>query len=71
MRYMVVIGKADTGYGAHVPELPGCLAVAGPRKELMRLIKATIDLHIEGLQKAGEPIPPPSSAGEFVEVDAA
>ena len=68
---MVVIEKGDTGYGAHVPDLPGCIAVAESREELTRLIKEAIALHLEGLQEAGEPIPPPSSVGEFVEVDAA
>jgi len=26
MKYMVVIEKGKTGYGAHVPDLPGCIA---------------------------------------------
>ncbi len=28
MRYVVVIEKAETSYGAYVPDLPGCVAVA-------------------------------------------
>lgn len=27
MRYMVVIEKGETRYGAYVPDLPGCVAV--------------------------------------------
>jgi len=27
MRYAIVIEKGETSYGAHVPDLPGCVAV--------------------------------------------
>ena len=71
MRYLVVIEKAPTGYGAHVPDLPGCIAAAESEAEVRSLIREAIELHIEGLREKGEPIPPPSSVGELVEVDAA
>lgn len=71
MKYMVVIEKGTSGYGAHVPDLPGCIAVGKSQEEVLRLIKEAIEFHIEGLRAAGEPIPPPSSIGEFVEVQAA
>lgn len=71
MKYMVVIEKAATGYGAHVPDLPGCIAAGQTRKEVLELIKEAIEFHIEGLREAGEPVPPPSSTGELIEVDAA
>ena len=71
MKYMVVIEKGESGYGAHVPDLPGCIAAGETREEVLRLIKEAIEFHIEGLRAAGESIPPPSSIGEFVEVRAA
>ena len=71
MKYMVVIEKGESGYGAHVPDLPGCIAAGKTRGEVLRLIKEAIEFHIEGLRAAGEPIPPPSSIGEFVEIRAA
>ena len=71
MKYMVVIEKGESGYGAHVPDLPGCIAVGKSQEEVIRLIKEAIEFHIEGLRAPGEPIPPPSSIGEFVEVQAA
>jgi predicted RNase H-like HicB family nuclease len=71
MRYLVVIEKAPTGYGAHVPDLPGCIAAAESEAEVQSLIRDAIEFHIEGLREKDEPIPPPSSVGEFVEVDAA
>jgi predicted RNase H-like HicB family nuclease len=71
MRYMVVIEEGKSGYGAHVPDLPGCIAAGKTREQVLQLIKEAIEFHIEGLKEAGEPIPQPSSASEFIEVNAA
>ena len=71
MKYMVVIEKGKTGYGAHVPDLPGCIAAGETRDEALELIKEAIEFHIEGLLEAGEPVPPASSTGELIEVDTA
>ena len=71
MKYMVVIEKGGAGYGAHVPDLPGCIAAGETREEVLQLIKEAIEFHIEGLREAGDPIPVPSSVSEFIEVNAA
>ena len=71
MRYMVVIERGDTSWGAHVPDLPGCVAVGEARAEVLRLIREAIALHIDGLRQDGLPVPAPSSEGENVEVGAA
>ena len=71
MKYMVVIEKGASGYGAHVPDLPGCIAAGHTRQEVLTLIREAIELHIEALREAGESVPPPSSASEFVEIGAA
>ena len=71
MRYMVVIECGATSWGAHVPDLPGCVAVGETRDEALRLIREAIEFHIEGLKAEGLPVPRPSSEGEFVEVNAA
>ena len=68
MRYMVVVERGETSWGAHVPDLPGCIAVGETREEALRLIREAIQFHIEGLAQDGQPIPEPSSEGEFVEV---
>jgi predicted RNase H-like HicB family nuclease len=70
MRYMVVIERGETSWGAHVPDLPGCVAVGETREEAMRLIRDAIEFHIEGLKEEGLSVPPPSSEGEFVQVGA-
>jgi predicted RNase H-like HicB family nuclease len=71
MKYMVVIEKGEASYGAHVPDLPGCIAVGQSREEVLRLITEAIELHIEGLRDAGEAVPTPSSVSEYVDVHAA
>ena len=68
LRYMVVIERGETSWGAHVPDLPGCVAVGETREEVRRLIREAIELHIYGLKEDGLPVPAPSSEGEFVDV---
>jgi predicted RNase H-like HicB family nuclease len=58
-------------FGAHVPDLPGCIAAAETREEVLELIQEAIEFHIEGLRENGQPISEPSSSVEYVEVCAA
>jgi predicted RNase H-like HicB family nuclease len=67
-RYAVVIEKSETGFGAYVPDLPGCAAVADSIEEVERLIRESLEFHIEGLRLRGEPVPEPSSTVEWVTV---
>jgi len=71
MRYLVVVEKGPTSYGAYVPDLPGCIAAGETKDEVLSLIREAIELHVEGLKEEGQPIPAPSSSSELVEVDAA
>lgn len=68
MRYAVVVEKAENNYSAYVPDLPGCVAAAETREEVMGLIREAIDFHLEGMREAGEEIPQPSAVTEYVEV---
>lgn len=70
MQYLVVIEQGPTSVGAYVPDLPGCVAVGATREEVATLIQEAIEFHIEGLRADGQPIPPPSSTAEVIEVDA-
>ncbi len=69
MKYTIVIEKTENNYGAFVPDLPGCIAVAETRIELMKLIREAIELHIESLRESGESIPMPSATSELIEVN--
>ena len=68
MRYTVVIEESANNYAAYVPDLPGCVATASTREDLLDEIREAIQFHIEGLREDGEPVPEPASTSEFVEV---
>jgi predicted RNase H-like HicB family nuclease len=70
MRYAVVVEKGESGFGAYVPDLPGCVAAAESYDEVLKLIQGAIEFHIDGLKEDGEPIPAPTSRVEFVDVAA-
>lgn len=61
--YVVVIEQGGEAWGAHVPDLPGCVAVGKDRAEVERLIAEAIPLHIASLREHGDPVPPPATAG--------
>ena len=71
MKYAIVVERGDTSYGAYVPDLPGCVAAAETRHEVVKLIKEAIELHLEGLRADGDPIPAPHAEMEYVEVSVA
>lgn len=68
MRYAVIIEEGENSFGAYVPDLPGCVAAAETREEVLKLIEEAIEFHLEGLREDGQPIPAPSSSIEYVGV---
>ena len=68
MKYTVVIEKAPNNYAAYVPDLPGCVATAATREELLEEIKDAIAFHLEGMREDGEPVPEPQATAEVVDV---
>lgn len=71
MKYLVVIEQGPTSFGAYVPDLPGCVAVGATRREVQRLIREAVELHVEDLRARGDSIPKPSAASDFVELQTA
>ena len=68
MRYAIIIEKSRTGYGAFVPDLPGCVAVGESFEETETLIREAIELHLDGMKEDAVEIPLPPSVAEYVEV---
>lgn len=66
--YLVIIERAKDGsYSAYVPDLPGCVAVGQETPDAAKqLIREAIKAHIDGLIEDGQPVPEPSSRGEYV-----
>ena len=67
MRYPVFIEKTATSYGAHVPDLPGCIAVGKTLEDVRKLISEAMEMHIEGMREDGDEVPEPPFAVEWVE----
>ena len=70
MKYMVVIERGATSYGAYVPDLPGCVAVADSRDEVVEMIREAIELHLEAMRAHGETPPEPHSTAELIDIAA-
>jgi predicted RNase H-like HicB family nuclease len=70
MRYAVLIEQGPTSFGASVPDLPGCIAVAKTREEVERLIESAIAEHIALLKSEGYSVPEPVTLATNVEVKA-
>jgi predicted RNase H-like HicB family nuclease len=60
LRYLVRISQ-DPGsdWGASVPDLPGCIAVANTLDGAIRRIRGAIELHLEGMREDGSKPPRP------------
>jgi len=70
-RYAVVIEKTGTGFGAYVPDLPGCVSTGRSLEETELNIRAAIEFHLDGLRDDGDPIPDPTTVTVLVDVPAA
>ena len=70
MRYLVVVEEGASRFGAYVPDLPGCVAVASSRAEVMQLSHEVIELPLEDSREQGLSVPSPHSSSELVEVHA-
>ena len=68
MKYAIVIERAENNYSAYVPDLPGCVATGSTIEEVEHQIREAIEFHLDGMKEDGEPIPPPSSHVEYVDV---
>jgi predicted RNase H-like HicB family nuclease len=66
MKYAVLFEKTETGYSAHVPDLPGCVAAGATFEETASLMRKAIQMHLAGLQEDGEPIPAPRTIAEYI-----
>jgi predicted RNase H-like HicB family nuclease len=67
MKYVVVYEREGKSYGAYVPDLPGCVAVASTLPQVKKLIREAITLHIEDMQRRGERVPKPKAEVDYVE----
>jgi predicted RNase H-like HicB family nuclease len=69
--YLVLYETAEDGsVSAHVPDLPIILAAGSNQDEARQSVREAIEVYLEELNEAGQPIPEPSVAYEFVGISA-
>jgi predicted RNase H-like HicB family nuclease len=68
MRYFVALihKSPDSDYGVSFPDLPGCVTAGVDLAAARRMAEEALGLHLDGLEKAGEPIPEPSSLDDIM-----
>lgn len=68
--YVVVIepGKRPNSFGAHIPDLPGCVAVGESEAEVIDLIRGAVRLHILGMIEDGLEVPEPASTTRQIKI---
>jgi predicted RNase H-like HicB family nuclease len=65
LRYAIIIEKApDGGFGAYVPDLPGCVGMGAIREEAINNVAEGIKFHLEGMKEEGMEIPIPNAEAE-------
>jgi predicted RNase H-like HicB family nuclease/predicted RNA binding protein YcfA (HicA-like mRNA interferase family) len=59
-RYPILIAPTRTGFSAHVPDLPGCVATGRTLQELKKRMAKAIEMHLAAMREDGDEIPEPS-----------
>ena len=58
--YPALLTFSDGGISIEFPDLPGCLPCAGTSEEAAKNAKEALGLHLWGMEKDNDPIPPPT-----------
>jgi predicted RNase H-like HicB family nuclease len=67
-RYVVLIEPTATGFSAHAPDVPGCVATGKTQAEVEQTMREALEFHLEEL--GDEAIPKPQTIATYVEVAA-
>jgi predicted RNase H-like HicB family nuclease len=68
MKYLVIYERSKDGYGAYIPDLPGCVAVGDTLDEVKRLIRSACKMHLDAMRRDGDPIPEPTTHSDYLEL---
>ena len=66
--YVVIYEWTGKNYSAYVPDLPGCVAAGDTLEETERLMKEAINIYIQALKEAGQPVPFPATKAGAVSI---
>ena len=65
-RYLVVLERTDRNFGAHVPDLPGCVATGQTPQETLRLMQEAVEMHVRGMEEDGLAVPEPTATACYI-----
>ncbi len=68
MKYAVIYERSSNGWGASIPDLPGCVALGFTLEETEELIRGAVEQHLRAMREDGDPIPEPSHVADMLEV---
>ena len=71
LKYAVIFERSEDGFGAYVPDLPGCVTVGDTLAETEANIREAIAGHLAVMKEFGEAIPQPTTLAEYVEIPVA
>ena len=57
LTYTVVFVLDANGWGAYVPDVPGCVSVGDTWEKMLEMIEEALTGHIEVMLEYGEPVP--------------
>ena len=66
MKYAALIEKTNSGFSAHIPDLPGCVAAGSTLEETIELMSGALGMHLAGMAADGEPIPEPRTIASYI-----
>ncbi len=64
LTYTVVFVLDANGWGAYVPDVPGCVSVGDTWEEMLEMIQEALTGHIELTLEYGDPLPEPKMSIE-------
>lgn len=67
-KVLIEIVKTESGYGAHAPHYPGCVATGGTLDEARDRMLEALDWHLRGMLEDGGELQPDSEYCEIVNV---
>lgn len=67
-RFLIVVEKANGNYSAYSPDIPGCIATGGTRKQAEQNMYEAIEMHVRGLLEDRLPIPRTHSFAEYIAI---
>lgn len=59
--YLAVFEPTSDGYAVSFPDLPGCISYGSSFEQAQREAEDALGLHLYGMEKDGDLIPPPSA----------